>query len=93
MIQPAERERQRQRDRANKEDEISRLRTPGRERDTQSLMFVCSVSVSVAVPLTCWVRCGGWTDGGRRGDCMNNEGVRVDFLLLPQLIKDPTYWI
>lgn len=40
-----------------------------------------------------WVRCSGWTDGERRGECMNNEEVSVDFPPLPQLIKDPEYWI
>lgn len=30
---------------------------------------------------------------GEEGERMNYEGVRVDFLLLPQLIKDLTYWI
>lgn len=38
-----------------------------------------------------WVRCGGWTDGERRGECMINEEVSVDFLLLPQPIKVLAY--
>lgn len=39
------------------------------------------------------VRRSGSPDGERRGECMNNEEAGVDFLLLPQPIKDPEYWI
>lgn len=40
------------------------------------------------------VRHGGRTDGRRRAECMNNtRGPSVDFLWLPQLIKDATHWV
>lgn len=62
-------------------------------RETPIFMFVLlhAPFVHGQVPLA-GVRFGGWTDGGRRGECMNNGGS-VDFLPLPQLIKDPIYWI
>lgn len=69
-----------------------------RKREKQTLCL-CNVRPSIyegetrAVPLSCWVRCGEWTDGKRGRECMNNKRVRVDFLMLPQLIKHLTYWI
>lgn len=40
------------------------------------------------------VRRGGRTDGRRGAECMNNtRGLSVDFLLLPQLIKDATHCV
>lgn len=70
-----------------------------REREKQDTLCLRDVRLSVyegptgAVPLSCWVRCGEWTDGEGGRECMNNKRVRVDFLVLPQLIKHLTYWI
>lgn len=66
-----------------------------RERGSESLhgLCFCSCGWDGAVAFTCWVKCGGWPDGEKKGGFINNEEVRVDFLLLPQLIKDLTYWI
>lgn len=70
-----------------------------REREKQDTLCLCDARPSVyegqtgAVPLSCRVRCGEWTDGEGGRECMNNKRVRVDFLVLPQLIKHLTYWI